>query len=419
MQTENGADPGNASALERARQISQALAEAARRARFSTRSRRTLSSGGFQARRGATLMRILSQTGFVVLVLIPTVVSTVYFGLIASDQYVAEAQFTVTGGNAPPTDALGSAIGLPAMAIVQDTQIVVNYIESRAAVEKLDRILGLRDKYSDTQADFFARFDRSGTIEELVRYWKSMVDASIRMPSGIVVLRVRAFTPDDAVALAEGAVQISETLINELNQRMNDDAVRSAAQELDRASARLKEARIALEIARNERGILDVNRSAEMANRLLTDLRSSLLALQREFSSQRSTINETAPQMRALKSRIATTQSQIDEIEANLTRVRSGTEGQTLAQSMSAFAELDLERQIAERLYNGAAAALETARMTAEHKTMYLNAFLRPGRPEKPQYPRRMLHILATSLGGILIWGILRGIAVAIRDHMA
>ena len=75
---------------------------------------------------------------------------------------------------------------------------------------------------------------------------------------------------------------------------------------------------------------------------------------------------------------------------------------------MTRFSELDLERQIAERLYAGAVASLELARASAERKEMYVNAFVKPVVPEQSEYPRRLLFsflffcIVADYMGSLL-----------------
>jgi capsular polysaccharide transport system permease protein len=408
-----------AGSLTRARVMSQALADAARRARFSTRSRRALASGGFQARRGARAMRIFRAVSFVLMVAAPSLAAAIYFGFIASDQYVAEAQFTVMGGEIPPPDGIASMTGIPAAAIIQDTQIVTNYIESRAAVEKLESSTGLRRLYSGDNIDFWARFDPSKPIEKLVSYWRHMSDVSIIMPAGIVDFKVRAFAPDTARMLGENVLTISEQLINELNARMNADAVKDAEQELQRTSERLGTARGALEKARNDEGVLDAIKSADALNKLITDLRGQLSKMQQEYEAQLHSVLASAPQMRTLKSRIDAAQAQISELESKLTATDANEASRTLSNSMTKFAELDLERQIAERLYAGAAASLELAHLTAEHKLMYLNTFVRPVAPQEPRDPKRLLYTVAIALGSLAAWGALIGGVTVARNYMA
>jgi capsular polysaccharide transport system permease protein len=413
-------EKAGSSALAQARAMSQALAEAARRARFSTRSRRALSSGGFHARSGAQAMRVFGWLTFLLIVAAPTVAAAIYYGFIASDQYVTESEFTVMGGFIPAPDSIASMTGIPAAAIVQDTQIVTNYIESRAAVEKLDEALNLRGIYSRDDIDFWARFNPKKPIEKLVSYWKDMTEPSIIMPGGIVRFRVRAFTSEDAQRLGEKVITISEELINDLNQRMLADSVKNAEQELDRTADRLGAARSALEKARNDEGVLDAEKSAEALNKLLTELRVLLAKMQQEYEAQLHAVSEEAPQMLTLKARIEAAQGQIAVLEAKLTSTHLvSPEGQPLSNFMTKFAELDLERQIAEHLYAGAATSLEIARLAAEHKMMYLNTFVRPVAPQEARYPRRILDSLGVALGALGAWGILLGGAALVRNHMA
>lgn len=411
---------GSLTALDRARILSQALADAARIARISKRSRRLFTGGGFQARRGARALRLAFTISFILVVAIPSLSATIYYSFIASDQYVAEAKFTVSGGMPPVSDGIGAFTGIPAIAIVQDTQIVVNYIHSRAAVEKLESLVDIRKVYATRDADWLSRFNPKKPIEKLVRYWDDMTSASISMPGGIVTLKVRAFTPQDATKIANAVLEISESLINELNDRMNHDAVTNSQKELDLTFRRLTKAQVALETARNDTGLLDAVKVADALSKLITGTRSSLLKLQAEYTTDLKYVSASAPQMRALKSRIEVTRAQITELESKLTHTKlSSGDGPTLANSITKFSELNLEHQIAEHLYSGAAASLEIARVMAERKTMYLDTFVKPVLPQEPQYPRRLLMICLISLGTLTVWGACCALAVAIRNYKA
>jgi capsular polysaccharide transport system permease protein len=407
-------------ALERARILSDALSDAARRARFSMRSRRSLTGGGFQARRGEKIMRWAVRASFIVVVAIPTIVAAVYYGFVASDQYVVEAKFTVSSGEIPKSDSIGALTGIPAAAIIQDTQIVTNYIQSRAAVEALEERIKLRELYSRPDIDWWAGFDAAKPVEKLVKYWKHMVDASIEMPSGIIEFKVRAFTAEDAAKIGNAVLEISEALINALNERMKRDALKNARDQLERAAARLTKARIALETARNEGGLLDANKAADALNTLITETKSGLLQMEQEYSTVKRSVNEDAPQMRALRARIDTTKGQIANLESKRTGTQTLSSSEpTLATAMTKFAALDLEQNIAQQIYAGAVGSLEMAQLIAERKLMYINAFVRPVVPEEPTYPWRGLFTLLVLVVCLAVWGIGCGLAVVVRNHMA
>ncbi len=411
--------PETKGAAARAQAMSRALADAARRARFSTRSKQRLSAGGFQARRGERRIRLLAALSFVLMVVAPALGGALYYGFIASGQYVAETQFTVMGGEVQTQDGFGAVTGIPAMAIVQDTQIVMSYVESRAAVERLDSLIGLRAMYARPGIDWIARFPADEPVEQFLRYWRRMIDVSIRMPSGIVVIKVRAFTAQDARTIAEAILKVSEELINELNTRMMRDAITNAENEFARSADRLGRASVELEKARNAEGLLDTVRAAEAVDKLLIEARSGLMSLQQEYAAQRRVVNETSPQMRVLKSRIEAARAQVFELEARLTTARGATQERALSETMTKFSVLDLERQIAEKLYAGAAAALELARIASERQMMYLNAFVQPMTPQEPLYPKRILYPVLLAAAAFALWGILTALSFAARNHMA
>lgn len=418
MENEFPADPRTGTALEKVRLVSQALSDAARRTRVSSRTRRS-HSGGFQARRGAAAIRWAMVISFYVMVVIPALAAIVYYGFLASDQYVAVADFTVSGGEPIPIDGLGALTGIPAIAIIQDTQIVTNYLSSRDAVEKLQQRVDLSALYSEPSVDWLSRLKPDEPIERFVKYWDGMMSASIKMPSGAVELRVRAFKPVDASRIAQAALAICEQLINQMNDRMRRDAVSTAETEFHRSEDRLTRTQVALEQARNDQGMLDATKAADALNKLITETRSNLLQLQEQYNGQLRFISESAPQSRALKVRIDTTEAQLGELQAKLTSTRAGSGEQTLASSMSKFSELDLEHRVAERLYAGAAAALEAAHLASEHKMMYLNTFVQPVVPEQPEYPRRGLDIGLTIAGALALWGLCCVLALTVRNNMA
>ncbi len=409
--------------LERIRAVSVALSDAARRSRVSLRSRDSRYRTGFQARRGARAIRALVLGSFAAFVVLPTLLTAIYMYGFASDQYVSEAQFTVTTADTPVPDGMASMTGVPAIAMIQDTQIVINYIQSRAAVEKLEREVGLRTVYSRPEADWLARFKKDKPIERFVKYWKSMSSAAILMPAGIIDLKVYAFTQQDARSVADGALEACEQMVNDLNARMDRDAVVNAETEVSRASQRVAKALADLETERNLSGIVEADKSEEALNNLVHDAKSHLLSLQGQYDASLKYVAADAPQMRELSTRIDVTRKQLQDIESKLTTAAGGDKpgvGQTtVAQAMTRFDELDMERKVAEKIYATAASALEAARMNAENQQLYFKTFVYPATPQEALYPRRGLLTLLVAGGGMILWSLLCGIGVLVRNNMA
>jgi len=409
-------------ALERAQAVSRALTDAARRARFAARSRGAY-GGSFHARRGAKLVRFLTIALFILVVAVPNVVATVYFGLIASDQYVSEAKFTVSSGVIPKMDGLGSVTGLPPVLIIQNTQVVTNYIHSRAMVERLERSVRLRDIYSSESIDWWARFRKNKPIEKFVDYWEKMSATSIGFPSGIVTVTVRAFTPEDAKRVADAVVSLSENLINDLNERMRRDTVLASEGDMQRAAQQLGRARMEMEFARNAEGLLEVGQTSTVLTGLASGLETDLLRAEQEYQTQIRYVTEAAPQMRVLKTRIAALKTQLEEMKARLTSQNetsaSALAEKTLSGKMTKFAELDLEQRIAEKRYALSVAAVETARILSERRMLYLHQIVAPALPEESKYPKRWLSIGMTFAASLIGWGAMVGAIAFVRNHMA
>jgi capsular polysaccharide transport system permease protein len=410
-------------AMERAQAVSRALTDAARRARFSARTRGAYRGGSFEARRGAKLIRALTIALFVLMVAVPDLTALVYFSFLASDQYVSEAKFTVSSAAIPKMDGVGSVTGLPPMMIVQDTQVVTNYVESRAMVEQLDNTVGLRDAYSTNSIDWWARFRKDKPIEKFVDYWEKMCSTSIAFPSGIVSLKVYAFGPEDAKRIADAVVKLSENLINDLNERMRRDTVLASERDMQRTAQELGRARMQMEFARNAEGLLDVGETSKALSGLITALEADLLKAQQEYQTEIRYVTEDAPQMRVLKSRITAMKSQLDEMKAQLTtqdeKSFSATAEKALSGKMTKFAELDLEERLAEKRYALSVATVEAARMMSERRMLYLHEIVSPARPEEPRYPKRLLIIGMTFLASLIVWGSTVGAIAFVRNHMA
>ncbi|BBU61513.1 capsule polysaccharide transporter [Methylosinus sp. C49] len=410
-------------ALERAEAVQRFLAEAARRARFSARARGAYQKSSFAERRGAKAMRIAFLVLAIVMVAIPNVVGGLYYGLLASDQYVAEAKFTVSSAAIPKLDGLGSVTGLPQMMIFQDSMIIIEYIESRTLVEQLERQVNLRELYGSDRIDWWARFKKSKPIEKFTDYWKKMATATISFPSGIVTLTVRAFSPADAKTIADKVIADCETLVNDLNERMRQDTVRASEQDVERAAERLKVARVNLERARNTEGLIDVRQTSKSQSEVLSAVQIELLKYQQEYLTQSRYVDESAPQMRVMKRRIESLEKQIAGLEREITsREQQGIDAlasKTLSGKMTTFANLDLEHKIAETSYQIATASLDGARLFADRKLLYLHQIEAPALPEDARYPRRWLYTGLLLAGTLTLYGIVVGLIAFVRNHMA
>lgn len=347
--------------------------------------------------------RLPLMASFIVVAVIPTLLATIYFVFIASSQYLSEARFAVRASEHAGLESLSSAAGLGGLAEVQDSLIIANYVKSLAVVEALEERVNLRELYSRPGIDWFSRFNPNRPIERLERAWRSQIDTAIESPSGIITVKVWAFSPQDSLKIAQAMVSLSEDMVNKLGERTRTDAISQAEKELERAEARLRKARSAVRDLRNEVGVIDPARTNEGIGKLIADLESDQVLIDQEIATARRTLSPGAPQFMLLEARRQAVRENIALLKARLTS-GSGSDKDTLSAVMTRYDTLDLERQIAERQYTAAAAALEQARVAAERQGMYLATFVKPVLAQEHDWPHRFWMPMAAALLFGLLW---------------
>jgi capsular polysaccharide transport system permease protein len=360
---------------------------------------------------------------FILGVVIPSLGAVLYLAFIASDQYVAEARLSVRAAPMDRTPGAGaanalaklSAGALPQLAD-QDAHIVAEYLRSRAAVEDIGRMLDLNTIFRRPGLDFWARLKEEPKAEELHSYWSKMLRTSVDGPSGILTISIRAFRPEDARALAEACVRVSEDLVNRISERARTDAVRKAEEEVRRADGLVQQALRDLRAFRDKEGILDPGAAASATSQLLLGVISERGKLQTDMFVMSRALDSNAPTVRALKDRIDAMDSQIEQLRGELTN--KSEQARTLSAALVRFEQLEIQRIFAEKLFAMAQGGLERARMRAQQQQVYLTVFVPPYLPEEARYPERLAMSLVIPLGLMVLWSIFALTGLAIEDHL-
>ncbi|MBM3550336.1 MAG: hypothetical protein FJX45_00950 [Alphaproteobacteria bacterium] len=401
----------------KAKSIAQALRRAANKSRGPARV--IAGGGGFQARRGDRAFRLGVLASFAAFVIAPFLVASVYWGLIASKQYVTETKFALRAGEASSLDLLsGGGVGSQSSQRMQDAEVLVNFIRSRSMVEALDRKIGLRAMFSRPGVDYFSSFDPDDPVEELEKYWKRRIDVSSDMMSGIISVHVRAFTPQDSLEISQNIAAISERLVNEMSTRSRRDALAQARTELTRAEQQLKNATGAMRDARNTEGVLDAPAAAEAISKVITSLQLELSRTQEDLALHSDAETTDSPQARLLNARVQSLKSQIDDYSTQI--ASDGDKGTgSLAQRAGVLSRHQIELSLAQQRYAVAASAFENARVDLETQRAYLISFLRPTLAEKSLYPRRWIEWAIIVAPATVGWLVLIAVAFLVRDHMA
>lgn len=407
---------------EQALEQRQAISRALRRASRAARAPASIVSGGLgHARGGARAFQIGLIVSFVLMVVIPLLVESAYWGLIASEQYATELRFAVRSNDAKPASGAAMA-ALPATigggGASQETQIAANYISSKAIVEALEKGVGLREIYSRREADYFSRFDPADPVEELAKYWEKRIKIDIDNTSGIVSVVVRAFTAEDSIRIASNTLDLTEQLVNDMSTRSRRDKLELAKRELERTEDALRKVSGAMRGVRELQGVLDARASADALNKVIEKLQIGLAQAQQDFAA----LGETAansPTARVLQSRISTIKAQIEDFSQQIASRTATSAGPSMAQREDPLYRAQVELDIARQQYAEASSMFQRARTDLEAQHTYLMSILKPTLAEKSTYPRRWWEWSIVVVPMALGWGLLAALAFVVRDNMA
>jgi capsular polysaccharide transport system permease protein len=374
---------------------------------------------------------------FLVVVALPILVSSVYYGLIAANQYVAEFHFSVrsqttvmapTATAAPLTTSTSPALLGSGMVSTSSGQAdpqdmlsnyaVIDYLTSQQAVSDLEAKLPLKSYFTTKDADWFARLGDSATRERVVRYWQHMIDADYDPATGLATVKVRAFTPADALAIAKVLSASSESLVNKIEDRAREDSVTFAQKMVDRDEATVQAISRELFELRKKSGTIDpTSNLVNENNQVSLALVQSLVQLRTQYAAQLSQMhNPDAPTLRSLRDQIAATEDQLAQARGN---VSSSGKGEVLPAVVGQFESMQLRQQLAQQSLTASVANLEAARASAISQTLYVMNHVEAQLPERSEYPKRLLTILLIGLGAFGLW--VSGILVThtVRSHLS
>lgn len=193
------------------------------------------------------------------LVSLPTILSIIYFGLIAQNIYTSEATYIIRSSDTQSSlGGLGSffsKVGLTRSN--DDSYVVISYIKSRDALSSLEKVLPVQEWYTQ-KGDIIARFngfnfDFYNKKEYFYRYMSEMIKVNFDNSTGIATISVNAFDMQDAYKINENLLKQAEGFVNQINLRAKQDLITASLAELKNAESQMKkEAKSLAEFQKNK-----------------------------------------------------------------------------------------------------------------------------------------------------------------------
>ena len=348
-------------------------------------------------------------------VLLPTLLSLLYFGLWASPMYIAEARFAVRGAENSGAAGGLAALLLPSGASVgADAHIVAEYIQSPDIMEAIDGELHIFRHFSSREYDLISRLAADATRDERLSYWNWAVKPSFDPETGVIALSVRAYDPVTAQKLAEAVLTKSEALVNAMSRRAQDDAIALAMSEVKTAEQRVSAAQDAMRAFRDRSGMLDPASTAGGLQGIVSQLEGEAVKVRAEIAEASTYMSKDAPALVGLRARLAAVEKQL---ASEKLRLAGEARPDSLTSVAGEYEDLQTESEFARQQLVSAMTSLETARVKAEAKSRYVEAFQIPTLPDEALYPRPFLFTAYVLVGALVLAGLCSLIIAAVREH--
>ncbi len=351
-------------------------------------------------------------------VLLPTFIATLYYGFIATPQYVSTTKFDVvvennnSGGFLAST--LGLALGGSGHSNINEAYIVKEFLKSQDILHILEKKINLLKIFKHKKADFWSSPKKNPNIEEFLKYYTQMVNVSLNEADGLITLEVTAFTPHDAKKIAESIMIEAEDFVNQRSSRMQKDSIQFAEKFLFDAEKKVLEANISLSEFRNKNQNFDPTVTAKGVLNITSQLEGELVRTKTEIATLKNYLKSDNPRIQNLEAKKSSLEMQIKS-QSNRLATKKGS---TLADIAQEYESHKLMTEFAIKRYSTAIVGLEEARIKAAQQTKYLLRVIGPTMPEKATKPESFKEIFGVFFTTLVMFTIGGLILSALRDHI-
>ncbi len=351
------------------------------------------------------------------LILVLAVLTGAYWLVFASDRYVSEANVIIR-----KTDSVGAAtfdLGMLVSGVASvdraNQLLLRDYLLSVDMLKKLDATLDLRTHYSSSEHDVVSRmWFQDSSMEWFHRHYLRRVQVEFDEFSGVLRIKVQAYTPEMAQAITQQLVQEGERYMNVLGHEMAQVQVDFLVTQVDQAQGRFQQASQELLNYQNKAGLLSPQATAESINAIVAALEAQRAQLQTQLASLPKSLDRDHPNILMLKQSLKAVDAQIKEEKLKLATPAGGT----LNAYVEEFYRLEMNVQFTQELYKSSLGALEKGRIDATRMLEKVSVLQSATLPEYPMEPRRFYNTLVTLLLALILAGILRLLKSIVLDHV-
>lgn len=355
-------------------------------------------------------------------VIAPSIAAFYYLTTVKTPLYASEARVSVRSNVQEPSilpsggvSSLLTRTGIStSSADNSDVYAIQNFLLSRNAILSIGGMPRLLEAFGNEDIDSLSRIKRSATLEDALVYWRGKVSVYIDSTSGILILRVKSFNPETSLKITEDLLKEAEQLLNDMSKRSRRVALEDTEQELRSSASAMSQARAQLLEFQSRTGVIDPVETVSQIGTLIANLRLSQLERQGLLETSKRLGSSVEARRSERETEISILEEQIRSLEDQLTgQGRSNS----IASTLRDYELLKMEEEFSSQLYKMNRTAYERARRRIEEQQQFIVRIVQPMVAERPSDPRPVADA-ATLFGALFVlWGIVMLLIAAVRDR--
>ena len=351
-----------------------------------------------------------TKKSIVYLLIVFTPILFTYYYLIGRDKYLVSSSIVLRraiNNNVTP-DFNSLFRGLISQASLNESKYLEVYLKSPEIFKQLEKHLNFSYAYRKKGIDLFSGLNFNANNDEKYKFFKKQISIITNQANGVLEIKVKAFTPKDALSINQFLVKQSEIFINELNYDVSKKKLDFTRNQVNVAKQRLDYEKDRLKRFQTKYKSIDLESETESISKIIIALEEEIIKLKIKLLERKRTfIVDDAPEIIFIENQIKSLREQI-ELER---RKLVNEDEYALNQKSLELKEIKNNILFFEELYKTTLAKSESNRIDSIQQQIFLATLSKPSKPEQPWQLWRhrsflsylsLLIIISTSLNFIL-----------------
>jgi capsular polysaccharide transport system permease protein len=340
---------------------------------------------------------------FIVCVIAPGLLATVYFGWIARDVFYSDSIISLQSISADSRDDSAlSFLGLASRSRAE-TQSLRDYMLSADMARSMDAEFELKKVWQEPEWDVIGRLRRSARLEDFMRYYREAISVEFDELSGSLRIRVMSFEPKHARDVNAGLILQSERFANQIANGLMREQLAFVDTETTKAEQKLVQARAEFAEFQAANGMLRADEQVKAQAELINGLRAKMTQAEIELGAARSYLNDRTPQIVTLENAVKSLRVQIAKETESLRALQ-----RPLSDLSSKQREYTERIEFLTHLYTKTLETRESVRVDASRKIKTLSVIETPSVPERADYMLRIRQIVLSWILFVGLWATVR-----------